>query len=128
MPAAREDFFEHARIEKERRAEIELVAVRLDARRAPADDGKAFEDFHAHARGREENGRGKTAGPAPMMMACLVMGMSRIIGSSATAVAGVLIRAELRPVGRIPVSDLLASLLRGQVLAWQLLEPMNTIP
>ena len=56
-----EDFIQHARVKEESRPEIELVAVRLDARGAPADEGQTFEDFYAHARGREQNGRSQSA-------------------------------------------------------------------
>ena len=56
-----EDFFEHARVKEEGRAEIELVAVGLDARRAPADDGEALDDFDFHARRSQEDGGGESA-------------------------------------------------------------------
>ena len=40
-----ENFLEHARVEKKSRAEIKLVAVRLDAGGASADDGQALDDL-----------------------------------------------------------------------------------
>ena len=57
-----EDFLEHARVEKERRAEIELEAVRLDRRSASADGRESLEHFHFHSRRGEENGRSEAAG------------------------------------------------------------------
>ena len=58
-----EDFLQHARIKEKGRAEVELEAIGLDGRRAPADGREALEDFHFHARSREEDGRGESAGP-----------------------------------------------------------------
>ena len=55
------DFLEHARVEEERRPEVEFVPVRLDARRAPADDGEALDDFNFHASRSQKYGGGESA-------------------------------------------------------------------
>ena len=62
VPAAGEDFLQHPRVEEKRRAEVELEAVRLDRRSAPADGRQPLEDFHLHARGGEQDGGGEAAG------------------------------------------------------------------
>ena len=57
-----ENFLEHARVKEERRAEIELEAIRLDRRSASADGRESFDDLHFHSRSGEENGGSETAG------------------------------------------------------------------
>ena len=56
-----EDFLQHARVKEESRPEIELVAVRLDAGGASADDGQTFEDFYLQASRRQQNGGSQSA-------------------------------------------------------------------
>ena len=57
-----ENFLEHARVKEERRAEIELEAVRLNRRSASADGRESLEHFHFHSRSGEENGGSEAAG------------------------------------------------------------------
>jgi hypothetical protein len=56
-----DNFFEHAGIKEESRAEIELVAVRLEAGRAPTNDGQTFEDSYLQALRRQQNGGSESA-------------------------------------------------------------------
>ena len=57
------DLFEHARIEEERRPEIEAEAIRFNAGGAAADDRQPLDDAHANARRREQDRRGQTTRP-----------------------------------------------------------------
>src|SRR5690242_656257 len=55
------NLLEHAGIEEEGRAEVECESIRLDAGSASADDGQAFNNFHAHSGSSQKDRRGEAA-------------------------------------------------------------------
>ena len=56
------NFLQHARVEKERGADIESVIAQFETAGASAESVGAFENFHPHPGGGEENGAGQPAG------------------------------------------------------------------
>ena len=69
-----ENFLKHARIKKEGRSEIELEAVRLNRRRASADDGRRSSIFTFTPEEASRMAEARPPGPAPIMMTSLFIG------------------------------------------------------
>ena len=57
-----ENLIQNAGIEKERWAQIELVALGLDARGASANDGQSLQDFYSDPGAGQEDGRRQAPG------------------------------------------------------------------